>query len=119
MAMAHGNPDPVSVAIPGKGPPGAQTRPPPWLGPDGAAGLAARFIERTVTTAKAAAIGPVTLWVTPDRHHPPFATVSALVDVALGEQPDGDLGAGMLAAIEAAPGPAIVIGTDCPALALE
>jgi rSAM/selenodomain-associated transferase 1 len=117
--MPHGNPDPVSVAILAKVPHVAKTRLAPVLGPEGAAGLAARFIERTVATAKAAAIGPVTLWVTPDRHHPAFATISALLDVALAEQPDGDLGARMLAAIEAAPGPAIVIGTDCPALALE
>jgi uncharacterized protein len=119
--MPHGNPDPVSVAILAKAPLPllAKTRLAPVLGPDGAAGLAARFIERAVTTAKAAAIGPVTLWVTPDRHHPAFATISALLDVALAEQPDGDLGARMLAAIEAAPGPAIVIGTDCPALAPE
>ena len=29
-------------------------------------------------------------------------------------QPDGDLGARMLAACEGAGGPALVIGTDCP-----
>src|ERR1700674_3431454 len=121
MAMPHGNPEPVAIAILAKAPLPrlAKTRLAPVLGPDGAAGLAARFIERAVATAKAAAIGPVTLWVTPDRHHPAFETISALLDVALAEQPDGDLGARMLAAIEAAPGPAIVIGTDCPALAPE
>src|SRR5262249_3676998 len=35
---------------------------------------------------------------------------------ALGGQGDGDLGARMLAALAAANGPALVIGTDCPAL---
>ncbi len=121
MAMIHGNPEPVAVAILAKAPrPGlAKTRLAPVLGADGAANLQARFIERTVTTAQAAAIGPVTLWVTPDRHHPAFQTIAALLGVALAEQPDGDLGARMLAAIAAANGPAIVIGTDCPALTPE
>jgi len=119
--MIHGNPEPVAVAILAKAPrPGlAKTRLAPVLGADGAANLQARFIERTVTTAQAAAIGPVTLWVTPDRHHPAFQTIAALLGVALAEQPDGDLGARMLAAIAAANGPAIVIGTDCPALTPE
>jgi rSAM/selenodomain-associated transferase 1 len=36
--------------------------------------------------------------------------------VALMRQPDGDLGARMHAAVVAANGPTLVIGTDCPAL---
>ena len=36
--------------------------------------------------------------------------------IALARQPDGDLGARMLAALRAADGPALVIGTDCPAM---
>src|SRR5262249_30695019 len=39
--------------------------------------------------------------------------------VALARQGDGDLGARMLAAIAAANAPALVIGTDCPALTSE
>ena len=121
MAMFHGNPEPVAIAILAKAPrPGlAKTRLAPVLGADGAAALQARLIERTVTSAQAAAIGPVTLWVTPDRHHPAFQTIAALLGVAMAEQPDGDLGARMLAAIAAAGGPALVIGTDCPALVPE
>jgi len=121
MAMFHGNADPVAIAILAKAPrPGlAKTRLMPVLGAEGAANLQARFIERTVTAAQEAAVGPVTLWVTPDRHHPAFQTIAALLGVALAEQPDGDLGARMLAAIAAANGPAIVIGTDCPALTPE
>ena len=38
------------------------------------------------------------------------------LDIAVVRQRDGDLGARMLAAIAAANGPALVIGTDCPAL---
>jgi len=114
--MFHGNPEPVAIGILAKAPlPGfAKTRLAPVLGADGAAKLQARFIERAVTTAQSAAIGPVTLWVAPA--HPAFQTISALFGVALAEQPDGDLGTRMLAAIAAANGPAIVIGTDCPAL---
>jgi len=121
MAMFHGNADPVAIAILAKAPrPGlAKTRLMPVLGAEGAANLQARFIERTVTAAQEAAVGPVTLWVTPDRHHPAFQTIAALLAVALAEQPDGDLGARMLAAIAAANGPAIAIGTDCPALTPE
>ena len=121
MAMFHGNPEPVAIAILAMSPrPGrAKTRLAPVLGADGAAALQARLIERTVTSAQAAAIGPVTLWVTPDRHHPAFQTIAALLGVAMAEQPDGDLGARMLAAIAAAGGPALVIGTDCPALVPE
>jgi len=129
MAIFHGNPEPmaaavttaISIAILAKVPvPGiAKTRLAPVLGADGAASLQARLIERTVETAKAAGVGSVTLWVTPDRHDPSVESIVGLLGVALAEQPDGDLGDRMLAAIAAAPGPAIVIGTDCPALAPE
>ncbi|MDQ2078650.1 TIGR04282 family arsenosugar biosynthesis glycosyltransferase [Xanthobacteraceae bacterium Astr-EGSB] len=114
-------PEPVAIAILAKAPlPGlAKTRLAPALGTDGAAALQARFIERTVATARAAAIGPVTLWAAPDQNHPAFQTLSALLGVTLARQPAGDLGARMLAAIEAAQGPALVIGTDCPALTAE
>jgi rSAM/selenodomain-associated transferase 1 len=114
-------PEPIAIAILAKAPlPGlAKTRLAPALGTDGAAALQARFIERTVATAHAAAIGPVTLWAAPDQYHPAFQTLSALLGVTLARQPAGDLGARMLAAIEAAQGPALVIGTDCPALTAE
>jgi len=110
--------EPIAVAILAKAPlPGlAKTRLAPALGVDGAAALQARFIERAVETARAAAIGPVMLWAAPDAEHPAFQTLAALFGVALARQPDGDLGARMLATIAAADGPALVIGTDCPAL---
>ena len=125
MVMAPETPDftpvPVAIAILAKAPlPGlAKTRLAPVLGPEGAATLQARFIERTGETARAAAIGPVSLWAAPDQHHPAFQTLSALLGVALNRQPEGDLGARMLAALVAAAGPALVIGTDCPALTPE
>jgi rSAM/selenodomain-associated transferase 1 len=120
--MSPASPEPVavaiSVAILAKAPlPGfSKTRLAPALGADGAARLQARLIERAVETARAANIGPITLWAAPDQDHPAFQTLAALFGVALARQPDGDLGLRMLAALEAARGPAIVIGTDCPAL---
>ncbi|MGA7489669.1 MAG: DUF2064 domain-containing protein, partial [Xanthobacteraceae bacterium] len=55
-------------------------------------------------------------WATPDETHPVLRAKAADFAVALARQRDGDLGARMLAAIEAANAPALVIGTDCPAL---
>jgi rSAM/selenodomain-associated transferase 1 len=127
--MLHGNPEPVvaaasaaiSIAILAKAPvPGiTKTRLVPVLGTDGAANLQAQFIRRSLQTAMAAGVGPVTLWITPDRHHPAIKAIAVPLAVKLADQPDGDLGDRMLAAIAASPGPAIVIGTDCPALTSE
>jgi uncharacterized protein len=117
--MRPGNPEEVAIAILAKAPlPGlAKTRLAPVLGADGAANLQARFIARTATTAQSAAVGPVTLWATPHLDHALFETIAAKLGVALAVQPHGDLGARMIAALAAARGPAIVVGTDCPALA--
>src|SRR5215475_4158397 len=117
--MCLGNPEGVAIAILAKAPvPGlAKTRLAPVLGADGAANLQARFIAHTVTTAQSAAVGPVTLWVVPD--HPVFQTIAAPLGVAIAAQPEGDLGARMMAAVAAASGPVIVVGTDCPALTPE
>jgi uncharacterized protein len=109
-----------AVAVLAKAPvPGyAKTRLIPLLGPEGAAALQARLIERTLATTVAAGIGPVTLWCAPDVGHPFFQEQARKSAVALQPQPNGDLGERMLAAFEAAPlGTALVlIGTDCPIL---
>jgi rSAM/selenodomain-associated transferase 1 len=116
--MSRATTECVSIAVLAKAPlPGlAKTRIIPSLGADGAAALQARLIERAVATAQAAALGPVTLWCAPDETHPLFATMQEKFDVTLARQPDGDLGSRMHAAIAAANGPVLVIGTDCPAL---
>jgi uncharacterized protein len=113
--------EPVAVAVLAKAPlPGfAKTRLIPALGAEGAALLQARLVERAVATACAAVIGPVTLWTTPDENHPLFQAIGAHFGVALARQGDGDLGTRMLAAMAAANTPALVIGTDCPALTCE
>jgi hypothetical protein len=110
----------VIVAILAKAPiPGlAKTRLIPSIGAHAAAVLQERLTERAVETALAASIGPVTLWCTPDPSHPSFRDLVARHAVTLKRQPEGDLGARMLAAMAASGRPALVIGTDCPALTL-
>ena len=58
-------------------------------------------------------IGPVTLWCAPDPSHPAFMDLARRFSISLKRQPEGDLGARMLAAFA---GPTLVIGSDCPAL---
>jgi rSAM/selenodomain-associated transferase 1 len=81
--------------------------------------LQERLVERAVETACAAAIGPVTLWATPDESHPVFQSIGARFGITLARQADGDLGTRMLAAITAANTCVLLIGSDCPALTLD
>jgi rSAM/selenodomain-associated transferase 1 len=85
------------------------------LGAHAAAVLQERFIARAVSTACSAKVGPVCLWASPDAGHAVFRELAPL-PLSLAVQPRGDLGERMLAATVAARGPALVIGTDCPAL---
>jgi len=94
----------------------AKTRLIPALGAQGAADLQARLIEHTVRIASGAGLGPVLLWCAPDTAHPLFAHMRARFGIGLAKQPDGDLGARILAAVSAAPQSVLVIGTDCPVL---
>ena len=109
--------EPVAIAILAKAPiPGfAKTRLIPVLGADGAAAFQQSLIARTIETACSAATGPVTVWAAPNATHRAFVALRGR-GIGLMRQPDGDLGARMLAATEAAKGPVLVIGTDCPAL---
>ena len=117
-AMSRAKAEPVAIAVLAKAPvPGlAKTRLAPRIGEDGAAALQQRLTARAVATACGADIGPVTLWATPDTSHASFHALAAQHAITLAQQPGGDLGARMLAAIQAAIGPALVIGSDCPAL---
>src|SRR6266516_4353998 len=107
--------EPIAVAILAKAPlPGlAKTRLIPALGREGAALLQARLIARTLATACAAATGPVSLWAAPEESH--FRELAQRFPVTLARQADGDLGARMHGAFESAC-PALLIGSDCPAL---
>ena len=113
--------EPVAIAVLAKAPVAgfAKTRLIPVLGPHGAAVLQARLLERAVTSACAAAVGPVTLWATPDERHPAFQSIAAQLGIKLVRQGEGDLGARMLTAVAAAKSPALVIGADCPVLTLH
>src|SRR5437899_89841 len=115
--MALATDERIAIAVLAKAPIAGfvKTRLVSTLGAEGAAALQERLIERTVETAHAAHIGPVTIWTTP-AEHPFFAGLRARYQVSFAPQPDGDLGARMLAACAAADGPALVIGTDCPLL---
>lgn len=113
----------VSVAIFAKAPiPGfAKTRLIPTLGADGAALLQSQLIGRTVGVARAAGLGSISLWCTPDSNHACFAAVAAKGDVQLHVQAQGDLGVRMRAAFEIllASGPALLMGTDCLVITAE
>ncbi len=100
--------------IPGE----AKTRLIPVLGADGAARLQRWLLQRTVTMALVADVGPVSLWCAGDPGHPDFARCRAFGSVTVHRQPDGDLGTRMLTAVRQSPTPAgtLVIGTDCPAM---
>ena len=119
--MRRANPEPVrtGVAILARAPiPGqAKTRLIPVLGAEGAANLQRWLLQRTVALALAADLGPVSLWCAGDPRHPDFDHCCAFGEVTVRQQPEGDLGARMLAALRVAPTAAtLVIGTDCPAL---
>ena len=109
---------PVSIAILAKAPiPGrVNTRLIPAIGAHAAAVLQERLTERAIATSLAADVGPVTLWCSPDATHSTFLKLVMQQRIILKRQPEGDLGASMLAAIVAGNGPVLVIGTDCPAL---
>jgi rSAM/selenodomain-associated transferase 1 len=109
----------IEVAVLAKAPvPGfAKTRLIPSIGAHAAAVLQERLTARAVSTAVAANVGPVTLWCAPDCAHPTFGDLATEFAVRLRAQPEGDLGARMLAAMQG--GRSLVIGTDCPALTPE
>lgn len=119
MVMPSPNTGPVSIAILAQAPiPGfAKARLIPAIGAHAAAVLQERLTGRTVATALAAGIGPVTLCCEPDATHDTFLKMVARMKITLRPQPQGDLGARMLAAMAGSgAGPVLVIGTDCPAL---
>lgn len=116
--MPPSNTSPVSIVILAKAPiPGfAKARLIPAIGAHAAAVLQERLTERTVATALAAGIGPVTLCCDPDATHDTFLKMVTRMKITLRPQPPGDLGTRMLAAVATSTGPVLVIGTDCPAL---
>jgi rSAM/selenodomain-associated transferase 1 len=107
-----------TIAVLAKAPiPGfAKTRLAPRLGAEGAAALHAVLVERTLAAAARAGFDAVSLWCAPSRAA--FHGVAIPAAIALQDQPDGDLGARIRAALAAhlASGPVVLVGTDAPAL---
>lgn len=96
----------------------AKTRLIPRLGAAGAAQLQSVLISRAVEVAKAANLGPVSLWCTPDCTHPFFCDIAERHSLALHTQIDGDLGARMENAFSelTKAAPTLLMGTDCVAI---
>jgi rSAM/selenodomain-associated transferase 1 len=97
----------------------AKTRLIPALGAAGAAALADRLLGAAIATATAAGLGTVDLCCAPDRSHPAFAPHAASPGIVLSDQGEGDLGRRMGRAFDrhlAHGTPALMIGTDAPAL---
>jgi rSAM/selenodomain-associated transferase 1 len=113
-------PAPTGIAILARAPvPGrVKTRLIPLLGAQGASALQAWMLRRTVATALAAGLGPVTLCCDGDLDHPDILRCRELGPLGIRPQAAGDLGRRMLAAIEdsTTAGGTLVIGTDCPVL---
>lgn len=120
MAMRRATPRPVEVAVAilaGAPVPGEVKAPlVSALGAEAAASLQTLLIERVVAAAAEAAVGPVTIWASPDESHAIFQRMVTRHGVTLARQPEGDLGQRMAAVLPAS-APGLVVGTDCPVLA--
>ena len=98
----------------------AKTRLIPALGAVAAARLHRQLTLRTLATARAAAIGPVTLWCAPDTGHRFFRALQRRHGLSLRAQRDFDLGRRMASVFSDGGGlPLLLVGTDCPALNVE
>jgi rSAM/selenodomain-associated transferase 1 len=96
-----------------------KTRLIPRLGAEGAAALHVRLVKRALATARAAALGRLELHCAPDTADPFFRFCGGHYGAVLAPQAEGELGARMLAAFEAALAAharVLLIGSDCPAL---
>lgn len=114
----------VRITIFAKAPrPGqAKTRLIPALGEQGAALVARRMLEFTLEQARAAAVGPVELCITPGRLSGAWDDIDIPSDTALVDQGEGDLGQRLSrAAARALSGgkPVLLTGTDCPGLTCD
>ncbi|MDA8255286.1 MAG: TIGR04282 family arsenosugar biosynthesis glycosyltransferase [Betaproteobacteria bacterium] len=98
--------------------PGAvKTRLTPSLGPEAAAALQRALTRKTLATAVAAAIGPVSLWCAPDQSHSFFSDCHREFGVSLHQQQGAELGVRMLNTFRellADHDGVVLIGTDCP-----
>lgn len=112
--------NPTAIAIFAKAPIAgfAKTRLIPRLGAAGAARLQSVLITRAVECAKAANLGPVSLWCMPDRSHPFFQEIAKKHSIPLHPQTGEDLGERMENAFAflGKTMPVLLMGTDCVAI---
>ena len=113
---------PVMVFARAPTPGEAKTRLIPALGAAGAAALHRRLVMHCLRAATGAQLGPVELWCAPDAGDPFFHECERRFGVSLRSQGQGDLGARMRGAFEAAlarASRAILVGSDIPALSAQ
>lgn len=95
----------------------AKTRLIPLLGADGAAEAHRQLLQQCLANAcKALPAERITLWTALDHEHPLFIQLQQAYGIQLRPQPPGDLGARIQACLQAEPGPAMVMGSDCPSI---
>jgi len=105
----------AQAPVPGQ----VKTRLQPRLSPIEAVTLHRDLVVRALSMARTADIGPLELCCSPDASHPFFAECAERFGARLSEQGRGDPGARMGIALSRAlrgGTPAVLIGTDCPAL---
>ena len=99
-----------------------KTRLIPVLGAEGATELYCRMVRHTLATAAFARVGPIEVWTTVPGDDAFIQSCKRVLGVDVHLQPDGDLGARMLAAAEdglrRAAG-VIIVGVDCPTMHLD
>jgi rSAM/selenodomain-associated transferase 1 len=121
--MPESTVDAVQLAIFAKAPIAgyAKTRLIPSLGAEGAAELQAYLFQRTMQTALASPLRPITLWCAPDCDHPVFLSAAERYGFTTHAQAGDDLGERMFRAVEQLTrrSPALLIGTDCPTLSAD
>ncbi len=121
--MPESTVDAVQLAIFAKAPIAgyAKTRLIPNLGAEGAAELQAYLFQRTMRTALASPLRPITLWCAPDCDHPIFRSARQEYGFTTHAQAGDDLGERMFGAFERLTrrAPALLIGTDCPILSAD
>jgi rSAM/selenodomain-associated transferase 1 len=99
-----------------------KTRLIPLLGETGAASLYATMLHTCIDKLTAADLCPVDLWCAPATDHPFFIACRQRYGVSLQQQCAGDLGQRMDHALGTAlqhSGYAVLVGADCPGLAIS
>ncbi|MDX2312697.1 MAG: TIGR04282 family arsenosugar biosynthesis glycosyltransferase [Gammaproteobacteria bacterium] len=119
MSAESGDAIPVLVfartPVPGQ----VKTRLIPAIGAERAANLHRAMLWRTVATAAAAAIGPVSLWCSPAVEHPFIGEMQREFDLDLQLQKGADLGERMHQALRTCTTGAVLVGSDCPFLEMQ